>query len=263
MGFRFRKSFKVLPGVKINLGGKSAGVSVGGKYGGLSWNSRSGAHARASAYGTGISYRRKVGKKRKSQKLGFGGTLLLVAIGLGCISSLNPEKVAEVIMLALAAVLGLGAIYILFKIGRFFSRHTVEAEPPITEIAITESDFPEPVQTAPTTSESSKRKQAWLLPNDFDEYAELELSCPDSVFQRKPPVGSFLVLKPDPDYPRDSKAIKATWMYEGVERTAGYIKKSNADIRNLIREYWAADGQVVAQVRYNYDALGVFIGFNR
>lgn len=31
MGFRFRKSFKVAPGVRLNLGKKSASVSFGGK----------------------------------------------------------------------------------------------------------------------------------------------------------------------------------------------------------------------------------------
>ena len=31
MGLRFRKSIKILPGVKLNLGKKSAGVSVGTK----------------------------------------------------------------------------------------------------------------------------------------------------------------------------------------------------------------------------------------
>ena len=33
MGLSFRKSVKIAPGVKLNLGKKSAGISVGGKYG--------------------------------------------------------------------------------------------------------------------------------------------------------------------------------------------------------------------------------------
>ena len=32
MGLNFRKSIKVADGVKLNVGKKSAGVSVGGKY---------------------------------------------------------------------------------------------------------------------------------------------------------------------------------------------------------------------------------------
>ena len=62
MGFRFRKSIKIAPGVRVNLGKKSVGVSVGGKYGGVSVNSRTGARARVSAPGTGLSYSQKIGK---------------------------------------------------------------------------------------------------------------------------------------------------------------------------------------------------------
>lgn len=61
MGLRFRKSVKLAPGVKLNLGKKSAGISIGGKHGGVSFNSRSGARARVSAPGTGLSYSTKIG----------------------------------------------------------------------------------------------------------------------------------------------------------------------------------------------------------
>ena len=60
MGFRFRKSIKILPGVKLNVGKKSVGVSIGGKYGGVSVNSKSGVRVRASVPGTGISYSEKI-----------------------------------------------------------------------------------------------------------------------------------------------------------------------------------------------------------
>ena len=49
MGLRFRKSVKIAPGVKLNIGKKSVGVSVGGKHGGVSFNSKTGARARISA----------------------------------------------------------------------------------------------------------------------------------------------------------------------------------------------------------------------
>lgn len=61
MGLKFRKSFKIAPGVKVNVGKKSAGVSIGGKYGGISMNTKTGTHARVSAPGTGLSYTTKVG----------------------------------------------------------------------------------------------------------------------------------------------------------------------------------------------------------
>ena len=69
MGFKFRKSFKIAPGVKFNVGKKSMGMSFGGKHGGISFNTKSGARARVSAPGTGLSYSTKIGgssKKRSS-----------------------------------------------------------------------------------------------------------------------------------------------------------------------------------------------------
>lgn len=69
MGFNFRKSIKIAPGVKLNLGKKSAGISIGGNAGGVSFNTKSGARARVSAPGTGLSYTTKVGgSKAKKPK---------------------------------------------------------------------------------------------------------------------------------------------------------------------------------------------------
>lgn len=71
MGFKFRKSFTIIPGVKINFGKKSTGISIGGKCGGVSFNSKSGARVRASIPGTGISFSEKLGGssgKRKNRK---------------------------------------------------------------------------------------------------------------------------------------------------------------------------------------------------
>lgn len=65
MGLRFRKSIKIAPGVKLNFGLKSVGVSIGGKHAGISINSRTGATARVSAgHGTGLSYVTKIGGKK-------------------------------------------------------------------------------------------------------------------------------------------------------------------------------------------------------
>lgn len=56
MGFRFRKSVKIAPGVRLNLGKKSAGISFGGKGAGVSINSKTGTTSRVSIPGTGLSY---------------------------------------------------------------------------------------------------------------------------------------------------------------------------------------------------------------
>lgn len=68
MAVRFRKSKKVAPGTKINVGGKSAGVSFGNRGGGISFNSRTGARVRASIPRTGISFSRKLGGRKRRKK---------------------------------------------------------------------------------------------------------------------------------------------------------------------------------------------------
>lgn len=60
MGVRFRKSLKIAPGVKLNVGKKSVGVSLGNKAGGVSVNSQSGLTGRVSAPGSGVSYTKKI-----------------------------------------------------------------------------------------------------------------------------------------------------------------------------------------------------------
>lgn len=101
MGLRFRKSIKVADGVKVNIGTKSAGVSVGGKYGGVSFNTKSGTNVHASAPGTGLSYTKKIGSKKKGKKSEaskIGSTILTVVIVIFAILFVvykNWDKVSE------------------------------------------------------------------------------------------------------------------------------------------------------------------------
>lgn len=56
MGYGFRKSFKIAPGVRVNVGKKSVGISAGVKGLRYSVNSRTGSRVTASIPGTGLSY---------------------------------------------------------------------------------------------------------------------------------------------------------------------------------------------------------------
>lgn len=67
MGFRFRKSFKVAPGVKLNIGKKSAGVSVGGKGFRTSVSSSGRKTTSVGVPGTGLSYVSSSGGNSKSK----------------------------------------------------------------------------------------------------------------------------------------------------------------------------------------------------
>lgn len=87
MGLRFRKSFKIAPGVRFTVGKKSVGFSIGGKRAGVSINSRTGARARVSAPGTGFSYTTKFsGNKNNWGMSGHGSA------GGGNYSPVPPSK---------------------------------------------------------------------------------------------------------------------------------------------------------------------------
>lgn len=68
MGLRFRKSIKILPGVKLNLGKKSAGVSVGTTGARYSVNSSGRKTSTVGIPGTGLSYSNSSGGGKKSDK---------------------------------------------------------------------------------------------------------------------------------------------------------------------------------------------------
>ena len=68
MGLRFRKSIKILPGVKLNLGKKSAGVSVGTTGARYSVNSSGRKTSTVGVPGTGLSYSNSSGGGKKSDK---------------------------------------------------------------------------------------------------------------------------------------------------------------------------------------------------
>lgn len=70
MSTRFRKSVSLGKGVKLNISKSSVGVSLGGKHGGVSLNSKNGARAHVSAPGTGLSYSQKLGGSSKSSNFG-------------------------------------------------------------------------------------------------------------------------------------------------------------------------------------------------
>lgn len=73
MGLRFRKSFKIAPGVRVNVGKKSIGISAGVKGARVSVNSSGRKTTTVGIPGTGLSYQRteKIGGAKKAQTGGF------------------------------------------------------------------------------------------------------------------------------------------------------------------------------------------------
>lgn len=66
MGWRFRKSIKILPGIRLNFNKNSTSVSIGSKSAGITVNSKTGVTARTSIPGTGLSYSEKISKPKKN-----------------------------------------------------------------------------------------------------------------------------------------------------------------------------------------------------
>lgn len=118
MGLRFRKSIKIAPGVRANLGKKSVGVSVGGKRGGVSYNSKTGARARASAPGTGLSYSTKISKSKqsatKNTAKGTTSSAAGDAAGNHCKPLQKKNKIYGVIIQTLSILLAVLALLTLF-----------------------------------------------------------------------------------------------------------------------------------------------------
>lgn len=68
MGLRFRKSIKIAKGVRLNVGKKSVGISVGGKGARFSVNSRGRKSATVGIPGTGLSYTANLSNKKRRKK---------------------------------------------------------------------------------------------------------------------------------------------------------------------------------------------------
>ena len=75
MAFGFRKSFKIAPGVRVNLNKGGPSVRVGPKSAGVTMGTR-GTTARAGIPGTGLSYSDKVSDARSPGWGGVGRVLL-------------------------------------------------------------------------------------------------------------------------------------------------------------------------------------------
>ncbi|MCJ1952428.1 DUF4236 domain-containing protein [Pseudomonas aeruginosa] len=85
MAIRFRKSFKVAPGIRVNVSKSGVSTSIGKK--GLTANlSKKGTRLSAGIPGTGLSasklYTKGGGQKTEAENLGFGEWLTVILIAI-------------------------------------------------------------------------------------------------------------------------------------------------------------------------------------
>ena len=109
MGWRFRKSFKILPGVRLNFGkGGFTSTTVGGRWLKTNVSGRGVKHT-LSVPGTGVSYQTDAGRegadgpgtRRRRRALPSGGVSPLLIL------------VAVLLALVLLAVIGVGILVVL------------------------------------------------------------------------------------------------------------------------------------------------------
>jgi hypothetical protein len=72
MGWRFRRSFKLAPGVRLNVGKRSAGVSVGPRGAKVSANTRNEVRRTVRIPGTGLSHTTQTRRKSNWFRRLFG-----------------------------------------------------------------------------------------------------------------------------------------------------------------------------------------------
>ena len=81
MGFRFRKSIKLMPGVRINVSASGVSTTVGER--GASVNiSKRGTRGTVGLPGTGISYSEKISDAPQAGRSGAGSVVVLIILAL-------------------------------------------------------------------------------------------------------------------------------------------------------------------------------------
>ena len=196
-------------------------------------------------------------KKIKDFFLGLLGLLMI-----GKLLGITQEHIMKfmTLLFSVAAVAGAGlVVYLLIKFFIWLScvfDKTGNPQPQAPKAAT------EPVAikwNAPAVSFSASTDK-----DDYDYgYDHVGLFRPSRTLGPVPPVGTQVFFKEEPDNPYDDEAVKAVWFFNGEERLAGYLYRSDEGIRSMIRDWLAREDEYYAVVINNYDKPRLFIGFNR
>lgn len=118
MGFRFRRTIKVAPGVKLNIGKKGISTSVGKRGTGVTFGSK-GTAAHISIPGTGMSYTTNINKQKQNQNSTSSyqkKSPQKKSSGCGCGSFLGGLVLFIALSLFLGIYAGIAVIVVLFII---------------------------------------------------------------------------------------------------------------------------------------------------
>lgn len=277
MGFRFRKSFKIAPGVKVNIGKKSVGMSIGGKRGGISFNSKSGTRARASIPGTGISYsaklgggKRKSGRKKGARKgsnfsthantgnytpvcLRWWYIALIVVFAIGGFGNLGTNTGAAIFGIAVAVIMGFFSLWVIIWGVKGSISHREKNQP---EAVVDESEQSENIGATTTIRSNGEDLQhltadgdlpyGWIIANaKFTDKIGTEYSYFLNVWlesRNKSPRETYTALKSFVLYMNDAKKL-CHGMGECFERwleicfTDDYLDKRTEELNNYEQNF--------------------------
>jgi hypothetical protein len=104
MGLRFRKSIKLTPGLRLNVGKRSVGMSVGKRGARYSINSRGQQTRSVGIPGSGLSYRTTKTVRRGSARHGAWSTVLALVVLAVLLGPTAAKIIGSVIGVGLIAV---------------------------------------------------------------------------------------------------------------------------------------------------------------
>ena len=136
MGFRYRRSVKILPGVRVNFNKKSTGITIGGKYGKTTINSNGRVTNSINTPIKGLSYSETTNLNKRSETTNFNKRKASRSSGASVapkVSSPTAYKVSGIIAMIVAIIIvplslllmigdmvGIGLFFCIFAIGLFF-----------------------------------------------------------------------------------------------------------------------------------------------
>lgn len=214
MAFRFRKSIKIAPGIRVNLNKKSASVRIGPRGAGYTISSTGQKRVSASLPGSGLSYSEVVSPKRAPTSSHTPAQL----VG----SDRNPASKGPVVFLLLAVVFGVG-----WCSSR--SKDSVSPQQPDSRLADNIEGIPEdraastaaePVTTPAATSTSiAHRTAAPVIPSTVTLYTTANVRL-----RAEPSTSSGIIATIPIGSAVQSSKTEGLWHYATYGNYSGWIR---------------------------------------
>lgn len=192
MGLRFRKSISVAKGVKVNINKKSASVTVGKRGAHYTINTTGKQTASVGLPGTGLSYSKSFGGKKKSSKK-TSSKKGNAASGNSSVGE-NIENAAQsaannsgCIILAIAAVAILALIVLgIWGLVKLVSNHSKKADTSKGDTAITQTvnaDDSQNTDSGSSSASTDKSEKVWVTASGSKYHSKSDCGGISNAYQ--------------------------------------------------------------------------------